>query len=65
MGIQNPLSWAACFIAFVATKVDSAETRELVAYGNVIISLAQKQSGSLGWATYDAIFQQQVATELT
>ena len=55
--IRDPLSWATCFMAFV---VDSKETRELMAYGKIIISLAQKHGG-LGWATYDTMFRQEVA----
>ena len=58
--IRDPLSWAACFMAFVAAKVDSPETRELMAYGKIIIALAQRHGG-LGWAAYDALFRQQVA----
>ena len=58
--IRDPLSWAACFMAFVAAKVDNPETRELMAYGKIIISLAQKHGG-LGWATYDTMFRQQAA----
>ena len=37
--IRDPLSWAAYFTAFVAAKLDSPETRELMAYGKIIISL--------------------------
>ena len=58
--IRDPLSWAACFMAFVAAKVESPETRELMAYGKIIISLVQRHGG-LGWATYDTLFGQQVA----
>ena len=58
--IRDPLSWAACFMAFVAAKVESPETRELMAYKKIIISLVQRHSG-LGWTTYDTLFRQQVA----
>ena len=57
--IRDALSWAACFMAFVTAKVDSPETRELMAYGK-IIELPQRHCG-LGWATYDTLFRQQVA----
>ena len=39
--ICDPLSWAACFTAFVAAEVDNPETRELMVYSKIIISLAQ------------------------
>ena len=58
--IRDPLSWAACFMAFVAAKTECPETRELMAYGKIVISLAQKHGG-LGWAMYDTLFRQQVA----
>ena len=45
--ISDPLSWAACFMVFVTAKFDSPETRELMAYGKIIIALAQRH-GSLG-----------------
>ena len=58
--IREPLSWAACFMAFVAAKVDKQETRKLMAYEKIIISLAQKHGG-LGWATYDTMFRLKAA----
>ena len=58
--IRILLSWASCFMSFVAAKSDHRETRELMAYGKIIISLAQGHGG-LGWATYDSLFRQQVA----
>ena len=58
--IRNPLSWVACFMAFVATKVNRLETRELITYGKIIVSLAQRHGG-VGWATYDTMFRQQAA----
>ena len=47
-------------MSFVAAKTDHPETRELMAYGKIIISLAQGHGG-LGWAMYDSLFRQQVA----
>ena len=58
--IRDPLYWASCFMAFVAAKVNCTETRELMAYGKIIVSLAQ-QHGGVGWATYDTMFRQQAA----
>ena len=58
--IRDLLVWASGFMAFVAAKVQCTKTRELMAYGKTVISLAQKHGG-LGWAIYDALFRQQVA----
>ena len=39
---QSFQSWAACFMPFIAVKLNSPETRELVAYEKIIISMLQK-----------------------
>ena len=44
--IPDPLSWSACFLAFIAAKVDQKETRDLAAYGMLILHLARKHTGS-------------------
>ena len=44
-------------LAFVAAKVESPETRELMAYGQIILILARKHGG-MGWKTYDTHFRQ-------
>ena len=39
--IWDPLSWATCFMTFVAGKTNLQESRELIAYGKIIIYLVQ------------------------
>ena len=58
--IRDPLTWVTCFLAFVAAKVDNKETRELLAYGQIILLLAHKHGG-LGWMIYDNQFRQMAA----
>ena len=58
--IRDPLTWVACFLAFVAAKVEHRETRELMAYGQIILLLARKHGG-LGWTVYDSQFRQLAA----
>ena len=58
--IQDPLTWAFCFLSFMGVKVDHPETRELAAYGQLIIHLSRKHSGR-GWLLYDTLFRQQKA----
>ena len=41
-------------------KVEHQETRELAAYGLVILDLARKHGGQ-GWLLYDGLFSQQAA----
>ena len=52
-------TWLHCFLAFMAAKVESPETRELMAYGQIILILARKHSG-VWWKTYDTHFRQLV-----
>ena len=52
-------TWLHCFLAFMAAKVESSETRELMAYGQIILMLVRKHSG-MGWKTYDTHFCQLV-----
>ena len=44
----------------MAAKTDSQDTRNLAAYGQIIIHLARKHGG-MGWRQYDNQFRQQVA----
>ena len=57
--IGDPLSWVFSYLSFVAAKVEHKETRDLLAYGQIIIELARKHAGS-GWGTYDSLFRQLV-----
>ena len=58
--VTDPVSWASCFLAFLATKVEHKETRELAAYGMIILQLASKHQGA-GWRSYDRQFRQHQA----
>ena len=58
--ISDPLSWSACFLAFMVVKEDHKETRDLAAYGMLILHLARKHTGS-GWLVYDHQFRQHQA----
>ena len=58
--ISDPLSWASCFLAFMAARVDHQETSELAAYGSIALQLARKHAGG-GWLAYDRQFRQHQA----
>ena len=58
--IRDPLTWASSFMAFAAARSDVSETRDLLAYGQLILLLARKHGG-LGWVAYDHQFRQQAA----
>ena len=58
--INNPLTWVFTFLSFIAAKTTSEPTRDLVAYAQIVIQLAQRHGG-LGWITYDQSFRQQMA----
>ena len=52
-------TWLHCFLAFVAAKVESPETRELMPYDQIILMLARKHGGK-GRKAYDTHFCQLV-----
>ena len=58
--IQDPLTWVFCFLAYMAARVDHEETRQLAAYGQIVIHLAHKHGGR-GWLANDSAFRQQAA----
>ena len=45
---SDPLTWASCFLAFMATSVELQEAHDLAAYGTTVLQLACKHSG-MGW----------------
>ena len=51
------LSWACCFLAYVAIATSDPMTRDQLAYACLILGEAQAQGGS-GWLHYDRAFQQ-------
>ena len=59
--INDPLTWASCFLAFMATRLELQEARDLAAYGMIILQLARKHGG-MGWLVYDRQFRQHRAT---
>ena len=62
--IRDPMTWASAFMAFVAARSDNPETRDLLAYGQLVLLLARKHGG-LGWVAYDHQFRQQAAAGST
>ena len=58
--VKDPLSWAYCFLGFIAAKVEVPQARELAAYGQLVIHMARKHGGR-GWLAYDTLFRQQRA----
>ena len=58
--INNPLTWIFCFLSFIAAKTDVEETRDLIAYAQIILQLARRHGGA-GWLMYDQQFRQQAA----
>ena len=60
LDIQDPLYWVFCFLSFMTAKVDHKETRDLIAYAQIVVYLARKHGGK-GLITYNRLFRQQVA----
>lgn len=58
--VSDPLTWAFCFLAFMAAKTEHEDTHQLAAYGMIILQLVRKHGGS-GWLLYDRQFRLQQA----
>ncbi len=59
--IEDPLTWCFYFLALIAVSVTEKRAKELAAYAQLIIYLAQRHGGR-GWLAYDRLFRQQVAS---
>lgn len=55
-------SWMYCFIAYVAVRSTDQLTRDLLAYGRLIIREALRHGGN-GWQEYDRSFRRQAAID--
>ena len=55
--VVTPLSWACCFLAYVAIATSDPVMRDQLAYAHLILGKAQAQGGS-GWLHYDRAFCQ-------
>ena len=55
--VVTPLSWACCFLAYVAIAMSDPVMRDQLAYARLILGEAQAQGGS-GWLHYDRAFRQ-------
>ena len=58
--VSSPLSWAACFLSFMAVKCTDEHMRDLLTYARLVIDLARKHGGR-GWLEYDKTFRKQMA----
>ena len=58
--ITSLVPWLHCFLAYVALRTSDPNTEHMLAYGRLIIQVAQQHQG-LGWLEYDRVFRQQAA----
>ena len=49
--INDPLTWVCCFLAFMAAVTDLDATREMAAYGQIVVLQARKHLVVDGWRT--------------
>ena len=49
------------FLALIAVSVEEKKAKDLAAYGQLVIYLAQRHGG-WGWIAYDRLFRQQIAS---
>ena len=60
--LSSPLQWAFCFLTYAAVRCKDPELRDLLAYGRIVLSLAQRHNGA-GWLEYDRVFRQQATAD--
>ena len=60
--LLSPLQWAFCFITYAAVQSKDPDLRDLLAYGRIVLSLAQHHNGA-GWLEYDRVFRQQATAD--
>ena len=58
--MQDPLSWIFCYLYYLAAATNDPNTRDMAAYGQIVVHLAQKHGGT-GWLAYDRLFRLQKA----
>ena len=54
--------WCFCFLGYVADRTSDPLTRNMLAYGRLLIREANRHDGQ-GWMDYDRAFRQQVAAD--
>ena len=52
-------SWMYCFAAYIAVRTQDPQTRDMLAYGRLIIREALRHGGN-GWQEYDRSFRRQL-----
>ena len=55
--VTSPLTWAYCFMAYVAVRTCDPLARDMLAYARLILGEAQRHGG-LGWIDYDRAARQ-------
>ena len=60
--VSSLSSWTFCFLAYVAIRAQDPETRDMLAYAQLLICEAQHHGGS-GWLDYDQVFRQPTAID--
>ena len=55
-------TWLYCYMAYVAIRSTDPLTRDMLAYGRLLIRESQRHGGN-GWLDYDRVFRQQVAID--
>lgn len=59
-------TWIFCFLAYAAIQCPDERTRDILAYGRLIVREAQKLGfGGMSWIDYDRVFRQQAAIDPT
>ena len=60
--ISSPIQWAVCLLTYAAVRCTDPDIRNILAYGRIVLNLAQRHGGQ-GWLEYDRAFRQQAAAD--
>ncbi len=60
--ISSALQWAYCLLSYIAVRCEDSAVRDMLAFGRIVLNLAQKHGGS-GWLEYDRAFRQQSSAD--
>ena len=60
--ISSPISWAICFLTYVAVRTQDPTTRGHLVYAQLVLQEALCHGGS-GWLDYDRLFRKQAALD--
>ena len=60
--VSSLATWTYCFLTYLAIRSTDHATRDMLAYGRLLVREAQRHGGRV-WLDYDRVFRQQAAID--